>query len=289
MKSRRKRGKGMILLGVLLVIIGGILIYWNIPYSPYKTSFTKQMIERVEQIDSTEEKCSSEEIEKLPAPLIRFSNYINLENFPKYNAVRTNFHHTNFVFDANTGKNLDMDYDLWLFYDKPYRSAYCRSSMYGIPFDGIDYCTDQEGGMKGILGKSIQIFDERTAQGYQAQMISWFAESLILNPAVILSPYVQYETIDDSHVKMTVSCNGVTGTGIITMNELGAITEFYSDERQVEKVDGVETRVGWRCEYSEYQEESGINYAHTVRCIKVFPDREVTYFESDNFDIEYLK
>jgi len=37
-----KRGrKMMIVLGVVLVIIGLVLIYWNISYSPYKDAFIK--------------------------------------------------------------------------------------------------------------------------------------------------------------------------------------------------------------------------------------------------------
>lgn len=286
---KKRRGKGMLCLGIMFVIIGGIIIYWNISYSPFKTAFTKEMEERVSKFTPSEEKCTGEEIAKLPEPLRRYCDYIGLENYPKYQATRTNFYHTDFVFDASTGKTLDMDYDLWLFYDKPYRSAYCKSSMYGIPFDGIDYCTDDlQGGMKGILGKAIQIFDERTDQGYQAEMISWFAESLTINPSVVLSPYVEYETIDDTHVQVTVNSNGVTGTGMITFDEQGAITEFYSDERQVEKIEGVDTRVGWRCENFDYKEDNGIKRAHTVRSIKVFPDREVTYFASDNYSIDYF-
>lgn len=291
MKSTKKgRGKGMICLGILIVIIGGILIYWNIPYSPYKASFTMEMEARAKNINSVEDLCTNEEIVKLPEPLIRYCNYIGLENFPKYQVARVNFYNTNFVFDESSGKILDMDYDLWLFYNEPYRSAYCKSSMYGIPFDGIDYCTEKlEGGMKGIVGKFIQIFDVRSAQGYQAGIISWFAESLTINPSVLFSSYVEYETIDDSHVLATINCNGITGTGIITIDEQGAISEFYSDERQVETIDGVETRIGWRCEYLDYKEENGIKYAHKVRSVKVFPEREVTYFESDNFKIQYYK
>ena len=183
-----------------------------------------------------------------------------------------------------------MKYDLWLFYDEPYRSAYCQSSMYGVPFDGMDYCNDDlEGGMKGILGKAIKIFDVCNKQGYQAGILSWFAESITFNPSVLFSRYVEYEIIDDLHVKVIISSNGVSGTGIITLNELGAITEFYSDDRQVETINGIETAIGWRCEYEDYREEHGILQAHTVRCVKVYPEKELIYFDSNNFNVEYTK
>jgi hypothetical protein len=280
----------MVVIGIIFVILGGVLIYWNISYSPYKAKFTQEMESRANDIKESMDICTEKEIDKLPEPLQRYSAYIGLENFRKYQVVRTVFKNTKFVFDAQIGKVLDMDYDLWLFYDKPYRSAYCTSSMYGIPFDGVDYCTkDKEGGMKGVIGKAIQIFDVRDKQGYKAGLISWLAESVAINPSALLSPYVTYEPIDDLHVKATVAYNGVSGTGVFTFNEEGAIKEFYSDERQVEKVNGVPTAVGWRCEYEDYEEKGDIRKINTVRCVKVFPDKEVVYFESDDFFIRYIK
>ena len=238
----KRRNRIIMFLGILLVLIGGILIYWNISYSPYEAAFSRKMEERANSITETEEVCTAKEIADLPKPLQRYCEYIGLENFPKHQVTRTIFKNTKFVFDTQSEKTLNMDYDLWLFFDEPYRSAYCTSSMFGIPFDGMDYCTeDKQGGMKGILGKTIQIFDVCDYQGYKAVLISWLAESVAFNPSALLSPYVTYDVIDDLHVKATVTYNGVTGSGIFTVNEDGAITEFYSDERQVEKIDGIPT------------------------------------------------
>lgn len=280
----------MMIVGIIFLFIGGVLVYWNIPYSPYKSGFNQRMQHRTENAAKTTEVCTSLEIGNLPSPLQRYCTYIGLENFPKYQVVRTDFKKTKFVFDAQSGKALNMDYDLWLFYDKPYRAAYCKSSMFGIPFDGIDYCTeDQLGGMKGILGKAFPIFDECDRQGYKAELISWLAESTLVNPSALLSSYVTYEPIDDLHVKATIDYQGVSGSGIFTFNQEGAITEFFSDERQVEKVNGVPTAVGWRCEYSDYQKTVNLLQAQKIACIKVFSDKEVVYFASDNFVVQYIK
>ena len=286
----KRKNKILILLGILLVLIGGILIYWNISYSPYKAAFTDKMEKRVSNITETGEVCTAEEIANLPESLQRYCEYIGLQNFPKHQVTRTIFKNTKFIFDAQSGKVLNMDYDLWLFFDEPYRSAYCTSSMFGIPFDGMDYCTeDKRGGMKGFLGKTIKIFDVCDYQGYKAVLISWLAESVAFNPSALLSSYVTYDVIDDLHVKATVTYNGVSGSGIFTINQEGAITEFYSDERQVEKVDGVLTNIGWRCDYKNYEKNEQIRRIGTVRCVKVFSDKEVVYFDSDDFTVTYLK
>lgn len=204
--------------------------------------------------------------------------------------ARIYFKNTDFVFDDKSGKVLDMDYDLWHFYDEWFRSAYCQSSMYGIPFDGMDYCTeDFEGGMKGTIGKMIQLFDVHTKQGYQAGIITLFAEALTLNPGILFSEYVTYVIVDANTVNVVIECDGITGRGTIYLNEEGAITSFYSGERQVENIDGAEVAIGWRCEYEDYREQNGILQAKIVRSVKEYPDKEVVYFSSDHYEIEYVK
>lgn len=287
---KKRRNKIKMLIGIIFVLLGVILIYWNIPFSPQKKSFDKRMNDREEKLTITDECVTREEIDKLPLALQKYCDYIGLEKFRKHQAARIFFEDTDFVFDDKSGKVLKMDYDLWLFYDKWYRSAYCKSSMYGIPFDGMDYATDDhQGGMKGIIGKAIQIFDVCTEQGYQAGLISWFAESLTINPIVLFSEYVTYEEIDGNSVKVKIKDGKVEGEGIIYLNDKGEITTFYSDDRQVEEIDGEMKKIGWRCEYEDYQEQNGILQAKTVKSVKVYPDKEITYFYSDNLKIEYKK
>ena len=73
------------------------------------------------------------------------------------------------------------------------------------------------------------------------------------------------------------------------MNEEGAITSFYSDERQVAQINGIETLIGWRCECEAYQGNERLRQPKIIRAIKVYPDKEIVYFESHDFSMEYLK
>lgn len=275
----------------ILVMLAGFIIYWKLPYSPEKKRFYRAMQERADAMTSGQEVCTREEIEKLPEPVRKYCEYIGLENFPKYKGAQAVFADTDFVFDTKSGKILNMDYDLWIFNGEIYRSAFCSSSMFGIPFDGVDYVTeDGQGGMKGILAKAIQIFDVRDEQGYKAGIISWLAESATINPAALLSPYVTYEELDDTHVKATVSYHGVSGSGVFTFDEEGRITEFYSDERQVEEIDGEKLALGWKCIYEEYEERNGLKLATKISSIKVFPDgKELVYFAADDYRVKYIE
>lgn len=280
----------MLILGILFVCMGMVFIYWSVPYSPQKEEFDKDMQAYADTVHSSTEIVCKEEIENLPPALQRYCEYIGIEGMPKYKAIRVYFKDTDFIFDDKSGKVLKMNYDLRLFYDTWYRSAFCQSSMYGVPFEGSDYCTEErEGGMKGYLGKMVQIFDVHTEQGYQAGLISWFAESMALNPTVLFSDIVSFEQIDDLTVKVTLLDDDVKGEGLIYLNKEGEITAFYSDDRQVEDIEGAQMRIGWRCECEEYREQNGIKQPSKVKSVKVYPDKEVVYFSSDDFEVTYLK
>lgn len=280
---------GLMIIGVILFVIMGLVVFWKLSYSPFHKKFLRYILERVEKIPQSDELCTANEIAKLPEPLQRFCAYIGLEGFPKYQAINIYFPDTDFIFDDKSGKLLKMAYDLWLTYDIPYRTAYCGSSMYGIPFEGMDYMTDSKtGGMKGILGKVFPIFDVTDAQGYRAGLISWMAESC-MNPSVLFSEYITFEEVDASHVKVTVSFDGVTGSGLFTIDETGSLTEFYSNERQVGEVNGEVTLIGWRCEYEDYQKKQGILIPTKVKVVKVFPDKELEYFSGEIAEVKFLK
>nr|WP_230977162.1 DUF6544 family protein [Proteiniclasticum sediminis] len=130
----------MIVIGVIFVLVGFLLIYWNISYSPFKATFDKEMQERLSQVTPADEVCRQEEIDALPQALKEYSEKIGLVGSPKHHAVNIVFPNTRFVFDSEKNMVLTMDYDLWLLSDEPFRSAFITSSMGGVPFDGIDYC-----------------------------------------------------------------------------------------------------------------------------------------------------
>lgn len=249
------------------------------------------MQNKVAGVKTSDEVCTRKEIEQLPTVLQKYCEYIGLEKIPKYQVVNVRFNKTDFIFDTKSEKVLKMDYDLWLFYDEIFRSAFCHSSICGIPFEGSDYVTDdRRGGMQGFLAKVLPLFNVCDAQGYKASLISWLAESAVVNPSVFLSPYVSYEEIDDSHLKATVTYQGVSGSGIFTFLESGAISEFYSTERQVEEIDGQKLRLGWKCYCEQYEERNGIRMATKIKSTKLFPDgKELVYFASDNFTVAHLK
>lgn len=270
---------------IILAIIGAILLYWHIPFSPMHHKFRKEMQRRGENIEKNDALCLRKEIDTLPEPLKKYCDFICLENQSKPKKMHTVFKKTKFVFDESTGKIINMDYDLWIFLDKPYRQAFCSSSIYGIPFEGIDYQVEgkEDGGMKGYLAKCIRIFDTKIPEIQRTMLITILAEAAVLNPSVLLSEYVKYEQISDTRVKAVITYHGISGEGIFTFDSETEALIFESDQRQVpEEINGKIVNVGWRCEGTDFVEKDGVKVPARARAVKIYPDREVVYFDASD-------
>lgn len=302
-KIQKGRNKFMVVIGVLLCLVGSVLIYWNIAYSPIHQKFNKEMNARVTKVVETEKICSRDEIEKLPKCLQEYCTYIGLENTKKYDAYHTYFYDVDFVFDEEKDIRIKMDYDLWTFMDDPYRQAFCKAKMYGIPFEGIDYLEadafekeknespsskESMGGMKGYLAKAIRIFDTPVENIRKAALITIMGEGVALNPSILLSKYITYEEIDSNHAKATFSYHGVTGSGIFMFDKDKHVLCFESDERQPdEEHNGQMVSVGWRCEGTDFQRKGNLLLPQRTKAVKIYPDKEVVYFDAQQYDVTY--
>ena len=283
---------GLIILGVILGFIALVLVYWNSSCSKEHSRFTKVMKQRAQEQREEDKVYTREEIEALPNALKDYLNFVGLEGTKKKIVQHIVFDHTRFVFDEKTNKILDMNYDLWLFTDKLYRQAFCSAKMFGIPFEGIDYYDDVKnvGGMKGFLGKAIQIFDQPVEDMQRVVYITILAESAMMNPGFLLSPYITYEEVDEQTVKVTITYKGVSGHGVFKFDKVNETLTFYSDERQgKEERKGEIVAVGWKCIGSDFRtnKDMKLKLATHAQAIKVYPDKELVYFVSRQIEYKF--
>ena len=111
--------------GVILVVLGGIIIYWKSGFSPNSIKFNKVIRARINKTEEANTLYTKAEIEKLPEAMERYFKYINCEGKEKHNVVNVLLKDAYFFM---SGKELRIDYDLWLYSDKLYRAACMTSS-----------------------------------------------------------------------------------------------------------------------------------------------------------------
>ena len=273
--------------GIVLVFIGGIVIFESVPYSPLKVQFQAD-VDRLTDMENTifgrDEVIKESDFVDAPEALQRYIANAGFIGTPKILYTKTFFQDVELEMD---GKTLRIDYTVYNFVMKPDRIALIESSMYGIPFDGYDYIIDGQGGMKGLFGKVFTVFNQTGYMMDKAQLVTLLAESPLF-PTLWLTDYVTLEHIDVNRARATITYQGITASGIFTVNEAGEVTTFFTGDRAMSTPDGGMEYVPWTGVFEDYNEnDSGILFPYRMKAIWNLPDDDLVYFDGDVSHVEY--
>lgn len=287
MKKARKR-KMFITLGILLVIVGTLIIWFNIPYSPVKKQFQSDIAALLieNQLPADNEVFTDHDFSHLPTAIQRYIENCGYIGTPKMSYMKMEYHDVDFSQGRN-GPTLTIDYTQYNFVNRPCRMALIDSSMFGIPFEGYDYYQDGAGGMKGVIAKAITLFDQTGADMDRACLATFLAESLFA-PTVLLQDYITFEEISNFEVRATISYKGQTASGIFTFNEQYEMISFTTNDRAVAGTDGSMEYIPWSALCSDYQlSESGIKWPTKFQAVWNYPDGDFIYFNGVISEVSY--
>ena len=138
----------LLITGILLIVIGMTAVYFNIPYSKTRTEFAHQANLLLEKTAKQNGVFTEQDIAGLPLPVQRYFKYCGYIGTPKMSSMKASFTDVDFILDKT--RRVKIDYTQYNFVHEPNRIAYIDSSMYGIPFEGLDAYIDGHGSMKGI-------------------------------------------------------------------------------------------------------------------------------------------
>lgn len=267
-------------IGALLIIFGMIMIWFNIPYSPLKSDFQKDIdaIMYENQLQVNGEVFLENDFSDLPAVIQKYLKNCGYIGTPKMSYMKMEYHDVNFMQSKN-GPALSVDYTQYNFVNEPCRMALIDSSMFGIPFEGYDYYQNGIGGMKGVIAKTITLFNQTGADMDKACLATFLAETLFA-PAVLLQDYISFEEISDSEVKATISYGGKTASGIFTFNEQYEMVSFTTNDRAVAGADETMEYIPWSALCEEYQTAAnGIKYPTKFQAVWNYPEGDFIYFD----------
>jgi hypothetical protein len=276
-----------ILIGII-IIIGSILIWFHIPYSPVKSRFAKD-VEGLKDSNKLKEEgdaFSSEDFSHLPLAIRRYIEYCGYIGTPKMSYLKMKYHDVDFM-QGRTGPALKIDYTQYDFVSAPCRMALIDSSMFGTPFEGYDYYRDGIGGMKGVIAKGITLFHQTGAEMDKACLVTYLAE-VMFAPSALLQDYIAFEEISDYEVKATIQYGGQIASGIFTFNEKYEYVLFTTNDRGVTNADGTMEYIPWSAVCGDYPVSgSGIKYPTKFQAVWNYPDGDFLYFDGRISEISY--
>ncbi len=281
MKRRVKRKMGLIL-GVILLLVSILVIYFNVPYSRLKTNFKDYLVESEENI-SENKKATKYTLGDLPQSMQNFYSYTKLVNKVNSNHVSFDFKDADFV-NIEMNKTLKIDYSEHIFGDVPARFAFIDSSLYGIPFQGLDSFINGEGGMKGVIAKNITLFNQCGKDMNKAALVTWLAE-IIFMPSQLLSGDVYIKEIDKNTVGVSITYYNIKASGIYKFLDSGELVEFTTDDRALIYNDGRLEHRKWSALYEDYKNNGDLLLPNRLKSKWHFDNEDIIYF--DGTDIEY--
>lgn len=268
-----------VLIGII-IILGIILVWFHIPYSPMKRCFAKD-VENLKASNRLQEEGQvfrCEEFSKLPLVIQRYIEHCRYIGTPKMSYLKMEYHDVDFM-QGKDGPALRIDYTQYDFVSEPCRMALIESGMFGVPFEGYDYYQNGVGGMKGVIAKGITLFHQTGEEMDKACLVTYLAESMFA-PAILLQDYISFEEISDYEAKATISYKGQTVSGIFTFNEQYEYVSFTTNDRAVTNTDGTMEYIPWSAVCGEYcVSESGIKYPTKFKAIWNYADEDFVYFD----------
>lgn len=267
-------------IGVLLVFIGMLLVWFHIPYSPVKSHFQQDIAALVSenQLQTNQEVFTEEEFSGMPVAIQQYIQRCGYKGTPKMSYLKMEFKDVDFSQGKN-GPTMTIDYTQYNFIHEPCRMALIDSRMYGIPFEGYDYYQNGTGGMKGVIAKAITLFDQTGPDMDQSCLATFLAES-VFAPAVLLQDYITFEEISAFEVRATIRYKGQTASGIFTFNEEYEMTSFTTEDRAVAGTDGSMEYVQWSARCTDYEiAPRGIKRPTRLQAVWNYPDGDFVYFD----------
>lgn len=274
-----------VILAAFIILIVGMMIFLKIPYSKTKSEFNEIVTEIIDNTNTIHDTFTLDDTKDLPVPVQKYFEYCGYIGTPKMSYMKAEFKNVDFVLSLDNPKR-KIDYTLYSFVEQPARIALIDTTMYGIPFQGLDSYVDGVGSMKGVIAKTITLFHETGEEMDKGSLVTVLSECLII-PNVALQDYITWEAIDDTHAKATISYDGISANGIFTFSENGEAISFTTNDRINVETDGTSQQVPWSAIFGDYQTTNEIKQPTIVQTVWHYESGDLIYFDGNNFTVEY--
>ena len=272
----------------VVVLAGGIMLWFGIPFSPVRRRFRKDISALLTESRETTENgiFTEEDFSHLPTAIRRYVEHCGYIGTPKMSCLKMSYHDVAF-WQTRNGPELHMDYLQYNFVKNPCRMALIDSRLFGIPFEGYDYYRNGRGGMKGVIAKTVTLFDRKGPRMDQACLATFLAESLFA-PSILLQDYISFEETGDYEVRAVISYGGQTAEGIFTFNEAYEMISFTTNDRAITKKDGGMEYIPWSAVCGEYRlSENGIRRPSKFQAVWNCSDGDFVYFDGKISEIRW--
>lgn len=273
-----------VVIGIIGLIVSIIVIYFNIPYSSLKGNF-KDALVKSEENTNANSKAKIYTFSDLPQCVQKFYSYTGLIAEAGSKHVSFDFKNANFV-NIEMDKTLKIDYSEHIFADVPARFAFIDSSLFGIPFQGFDSFIDGKGGMRGVVAKSITLFNQRGKDMDKGTLVTWLSE-IIFMPSQLLNGEIVIKEVDKNTVSVSITYATYTVGGVYKFKDNGELFEFTTDDRAMCYTDGRIEYRRWAALFEEYTQKGKLLLPNRIKVEWKLDNKDLIYFDGSNAQYKF--
>ncbi|AFN73806.1 hypothetical protein MROS_0563 [Melioribacter roseus P3M-2] len=205
------------------------------------------------------------DIEHLPAPVQKYLIYTGAVGKPRvYNFRAVAEGEIKTAPDSKFLKYRSTQYN---FIDNPARFYYIRSSLYGIPFEGLHTYADSGAVMRIKLASFFTVAEAKGEIMNKSETVTMFNDICLFAPAALIDPKIEWFPVDSLTVDAFFENAGNRIKARLYFNTKGELVNFESDDRY-ESADG-KTYVNYRWstpvkDYRNFGEAKLASYGEAV-------------------------
>jgi hypothetical protein len=159
-----------------------------------------------------------------------------------------------------------------------------RTAMAGMPVLGRDLFSDGQGSMEIRLAGLIPVVNVSNHERINESTIQRYLGETVWFPSAALSPYIQWEPVDEFSAKATMTHGSSSGSAVFHFNEQGEVTQFVA-HRYRDINDEIPTE--WVATVKETTTVNGINIPTKLEAAWMLEDGPFTWYIFEIDDVVY--
>jgi len=269
---------------VVLVIIVVLVISFATSYVRFERRVADEVRELFKEVEETGPEVISEaDLEGLPEPVQKYLRYAQIVGKKRIGTVRLKQKGS-----IRTGEDQGwMPFTAEQYYttDDPAFVWHATVKFFSLPLMKVrDRFYKGKGNMLIKLLPFITIADASGDEMDQGTLLRYLNEMMCF-PTAYLDEYIQWEPIDSSSAKATITVKGLAASAILYFNEEGQMTDFVAKRyMSVEDEYSLET---WSTPIEEYREINGIMVPVKGEAVWRLSSGDFSYIRIEITDIEY--
>jgi hypothetical protein len=268
----------------LFILVPVISAFVSTLPSSFPNMYKSEVLERLKPLDNVPV-LNETDIQHLPEPVKKYLDYTGALGKPQIINFRAEF-------DGQMKQNegggwLDVTSEQYNFYEDYSRFFYIKSSLYGIPFDGLHKYTGNKATMQIKIGSLIQVVDAKGDKMDQSDTVTFFNDMCVFAPATLIDKNIEWEQLDQLTVEAKFVNKNIEINATLHFNEKGELVNFITNDRYLSEDGDKYLNYKWSTPVKNYKDFKGRKIPTYGEAIWHKPDGDFTYMKVDIKKIEY--